>query len=111
MATETGRWVRVATLEELPLDAPVGLAADGVRLCLVRTQEGVFAILDRCTHRDFPLSAGEVDAEEGTIACAWHGATFDLRTGAVRALPAIRPVPVYPVEVRDGEVWVCLTGA
>jgi|DewCreStandDraft_2_1066082.scaffolds.fasta_scaffold00075_161 3-phenylpropionate/trans-cinnamate dioxygenase ferredoxin subunit len=111
MTPEGGRWVRVAQLDELPLDAPVGRAVDGLRLCLVRTADGVFALLDRCTHRDFPLSAGEVDPEEGTIACAWHGATFDLRTGAVRTLPAIRPVPVFPVEVRDGDVWVRLDGA
>jgi 3-phenylpropionate/trans-cinnamate dioxygenase ferredoxin component len=43
---------------------------------------------------------------DGTIECPRHGARFDARTGAVRALPAVRPVKSYPVEVEGEEVRV-----
>jgi 3-phenylpropionate/trans-cinnamate dioxygenase ferredoxin subunit len=36
-----------------------------------------------------------VDAAACTITCEWHGAAFDLRTGAPTCPPAIRPIAVY----------------
>ena len=40
------------------------------------------------------------------IVCPRHGARFDLRTGTVLSLPATEDVEAFPVEVRDGEVYV-----
>jgi len=68
----------------------------------------VYAIADVCSHRDFPLSVGEVDAEECSITCEWHGAAFSLRSGEPLCGPAIRPVSVFAVRVEDGEVLVDL---
>lgn len=42
----------------------------------------------------------------GTIECAWHGARFDITTGAVLQGPATDPLPVFEVMVRDGAVLV-----
>lgn len=95
----------VARLDELPEDAPVGLVTPGgVAVCLVRQGDVVHALADRCSHREFPLSAGLVEGCE--LECAWHGATFDLRTGAARRAPAVDPVPVYEVRVENGMVLV-----
>ena len=52
------------------------------------------------------LSEGEVDG--CTLECWLHGSRFDLRTGEPTGLPATEPVPVYPVEIRDGDVYVSL---
>ena len=52
------------------------------------------------------LDEGEI--EGCTLECWLHGSRFDLRTGEPTGLPAIEPVPVYPVEVRDGDVYVSL---
>ena len=41
-----------------------------------------------------------------SVVCPRHGARFDLRTGAVLSLPATEDVEAFPVEVRDGEVYV-----
>jgi 3-phenylpropionate/trans-cinnamate dioxygenase ferredoxin subunit len=38
--------------------------------------------------------------------CAYHGARFDACTGARKSLPAVLPVQAYPVDVRDGEIYV-----
>jgi 3-phenylpropionate/trans-cinnamate dioxygenase ferredoxin component len=35
-----------------------------------------------------------------------HGACFDLSTGAAVTPPASEPVPVYPVQVIGGRVYV-----
>ena len=39
------------------------------------------------------------------VECPRHGSEFDLTTGAPASLPATRPVPVYPVEIVEGEVF------
>ena len=76
-----------------------------VEVALVRDAEGAWhAISDICSHGQVSLSEGEVDG--CTIECWLHGSTFDLRTGAPLALPATRPVPVYPVTVDGDRVLV-----
>jgi 3-phenylpropionate/trans-cinnamate dioxygenase ferredoxin component len=72
-----------------------------VAVAVVRSGDGeLHAISDVCSHGAVSLSDGEVD--HATIECALHGSRFDLRTGIPTGLPAVRPVPVYPVTV-DGE--------
>ncbi|HWS58169.1 MAG TPA: non-heme iron oxygenase ferredoxin subunit [Actinotalea sp.] len=76
-------------------------AGGTVEVAVVRAADGtVHAISDICSHGQVSLSDGDV--EGSTIECWLHGSTFDLRTGAPLALPATRPVPVYPVTL-DGE--------
>jgi 3-phenylpropionate/trans-cinnamate dioxygenase ferredoxin component len=99
-------FVRVAALSEIDEGAVLGVEAAGKRVVVARVDGQVYALADNCTHRDFPLSLGEVDAEACTVTCEWHGAAFDLRTGAPACLPATRPVPVYAAKVEGGDVWV-----
>ena len=81
---------------------------DGHRIAVVRIGDSVYAIGDRCSHADYSLSEGEVDCDAKTLECWKHGSTFDLRTGEPETLPATRPVPVYDITVRDGDVVVTL---
>lgn len=82
----------------LELDGPDGSL---VEVALVRAEDGdYYAIGDVCSHGQVSLSEGEVDGL--TLECWLHGSTFDLRTGTPTGLPAIRPVPTYPVTY-DGE--------
>lgn len=79
------------------LDGPHGV----VEVAVVRTADGgVHAVSDLCSHGQVSLSDGEVEGH--TIECWLHGSTFDLTTGAPLALPATKPVSVYPVTL-DGE--------
>ena len=68
-------------------------------------------VRDRSTERDrHELTGRRPDPTalhgDGTIECAWHGARFDCRSGAVRRPPAIDPLPVYAVRVEQGRVLV-----
>ena len=98
--------VKAALLSDLPEGGALGIEVAGMRLALARVGDEVYAIADNCSHRDFPLSHGEVDPQTCTLTCEWHGAAFDLRTGAPTCPPAIRPIAVYPAKVEDGAVWV-----
>jgi nitrite reductase/ring-hydroxylating ferredoxin subunit len=75
---------------------------------------GVSVLLDRCPHRNLPLSMGRVH-DTGSLECAYHGWRFDgagqctavpgLLEGAEAAAPA-RAVGAYPAREQDGFVWV-----
>lgn len=99
-------FVTVARLAELPEGAVLGVEAEGHRICLARCEGEVYAFQDNCTHRDFPLSNGELDTDDCSITCEWHGARFDCRTGAALSPPATRPVKVYNVSVEGEEIRV-----
>ncbi|MEP6778392.1 MAG: Rieske (2Fe-2S) protein [Gemmatimonadaceae bacterium] len=91
-------------------DVPVGLPhsvrmPDGEMLCFVREGESVYAMVDRCPHRDFPLSGGDLVAP-CILECPWHGAQFDCKTGQVLQGPATDDLQMYAVRVTDGDVFV-----
>lgn len=75
-----------------------------VALCNV---DGEFhAFEDICTHQFAHLSEGKLSGWE--IECPLHGAKFDIRSGAAKTLPAVKPVPKHQVKVADGHVYVAL---
>jgi nitrite reductase/ring-hydroxylating ferredoxin subunit len=63
----------------------------------------IFALDNRCPHMGFPLERGSI--EDGILTCHWHHARFDLESGCTFDLWA-DDVPICPVEIRNGEVWV-----
>jgi 3-phenylpropionate/trans-cinnamate dioxygenase ferredoxin component len=79
---------------------------DGRVLVVVRIEDDVYVLDDRCSHEDFSLADGEVDADACEIECARHGAMFNLKDGAPTSLPATRPVARYDATVLDGRVQV-----
>lgn len=66
--------------------------------------EKICAIANLCTHDNGPL--GEGTLADGLIECPRHGARFDACTGAVKALPAVRPVRSYAVRVEGNDILV-----
>ena len=82
------------------------MEAEGKRVCLAHCEGQVYAFADNCTHRDFPLSEGELDTDECSVTCEWHGARFDVRDGRALCLPATKPVAVYACRVEEGDVLV-----
>jgi 3-phenylpropionate/trans-cinnamate dioxygenase ferredoxin subunit len=77
-------------------------------ICLARVGDDVFALVDRCSHQDWPLSDGEIEPFSCSIECTKHGSTFSLKDGAPECLPATVPVQVYPVRVEGDEVIVSI---
>jgi 3-phenylpropionate/trans-cinnamate dioxygenase ferredoxin subunit len=100
-------FIEVARLDDVPEPGVLGVEGpDGRQVCLVRLDGRITAFGDECTHQAFPLSAGDVHAEDGTLECIWHGARFDCRTGAVRRQPATDPLTPYAVRVEGDRVLV-----
>jgi 3-phenylpropionate/trans-cinnamate dioxygenase ferredoxin component len=99
--------IRVCAASEVAKGEVVAHDVDGVPIAVVHADDDNFyAVYDECSHAQIALSEGEIDG--CTLECWLHGSRFDLRTGEPTGLPATEPVPVYPVVVRDGDVYVDL---
>jgi 3-phenylpropionate/trans-cinnamate dioxygenase ferredoxin subunit len=97
--------VRILPEVELEPNQAFKITIDGVDIALVKDSAGVcHAIGDTCTHGDISLSEGFV--EDDTLECWAHGSKFDLNTGKPLTLPAYEPVPVYPVTIVDGDIYI-----
>jgi 3-phenylpropionate/trans-cinnamate dioxygenase ferredoxin subunit len=103
-----GKEVRLK-LDDLPEGAAVRVEGGRCGLCVVRLGYDVYALDDRCSHQNWPLSDGEVDASECSIECTKHGSTFSLKDGRPQCLPATQPVATYPVRVEGDEVVVSIS--
>ena len=97
-------WVNVAATGDCPPGQLKSVMVGSEPIVLANVDGEVYALEDKCSHEDFPLSDGELDG--GDVLCTYHGARFDACTGKNRSLPAVRPVKSYPVEIRDGAIYV-----
>lgn len=98
-------WVPVCRDAELGLRQVRVVVRREVRIAVFRGEDGrCYALEDRCPHRGAPLSAGVI-YDVCKIACADHGWTIDLASGAVQP-PERGQVRTFPVEVCDGQVLV-----
>jgi 3-phenylpropionate/trans-cinnamate dioxygenase ferredoxin subunit len=96
---------KVFSLDELEPGTAKKVVLGGVAIAVVRDSAGaVHALGDTCTHGDISLSEGFVEDE--TLECWAHGSAFGLADGAPRNLPAYEPVPVFAVEILDGDIYV-----
>lgn len=96
---------KVCTVDELSPSSARRVVLDGVPIAIVRDSSGdVHAIGDTCTHGDISLSEGFV--EDDGIECWAHGSKFSLTSGKPLNLPAFEPVPVFAVEIIDGDVYI-----
>lgn len=97
-------WVQVGNENDVAPGEAAVVEAEGKRLALCNTGDGLYAIDDVCTHDGGPLDQGKLDGIQ--IECPRHGARFDVTTGRALCLPAVRPVRTYPVRVTNGTVEV-----
>jgi phenylpropionate dioxygenase-like ring-hydroxylating dioxygenase large terminal subunit len=107
------RYFYVACLSEELGTGPLARVVAGVPLALFRSQGRAVALLDRCPHRNVPLSLGRVLAD-GRLECAYHGWQFDCE-GVCRKIPGLanaesareRRAEACAVVEQGGLVWVC----
>lgn len=99
-------YVKAANLSELPVGKCKAVDVQGVKIVLVRTADGVFALEDSCSHLGAPLSQGFVT--KSSITCEWHGASFSLKTGEAESAPAKDPVTTYEVRINGDEIEVLI---
>lgn len=96
---------KAIALSELVQDQAVRVVIDDKPIAIVLDAQGeVHAIGDTCSHGQISLAEGFVDGD--TLECWAHGSAFSLRSGKPLNLPAYEPVPVFVVEIENGDVYI-----
>jgi nitrite reductase/ring-hydroxylating ferredoxin subunit len=106
VAKHLDSFVRAARLDDVRATGRTSVRIAGHSLALFFHNGKVYAVDNRCPHMGFPLHRGSV--RDGILTCHWHHARFDLESGGTFDQFADE-ARVFPVEVRDGEVWVDLS--
>jgi nitrite reductase/ring-hydroxylating ferredoxin subunit len=102
----TKEFVLAGSLEELRAKGRLVVHGNHRPILVLYDHSRVFALDNRCPHMGFPLERGSVD--DGILTCHWHHARFDLESGCTFDLWD-DDVPIFPVELRNGQVWVKTT--
>ena len=112
-------WRALLPQAELPEGARRVVEVEAQSILLLQHQGRIHAVAARCPHLGGRLDKGAL-TDDGGIVCPRHHSAFDLATGDVKAwspwppgvgavLGAFRrehALPVYPVRVQDGAIWV-----
>ena len=102
----------VACLSKELKSKPLSIRIWDTPIVLFRDEQGIpRALLDRCSHRNVPLSLGS--CVKGGIQCPYHGWEFDGK-GHCRKIPALvgepessaRNIPSFPVREQQDHVWI-----
>jgi nitrite reductase/ring-hydroxylating ferredoxin subunit len=99
-----GEYVRVARRADIPPGSIVRVEAGGHVIAVANVGGEFFAIDDTCSHEEASLSEGGLTGD--VVVCARHGARFNVKTGRVLSLPAVRSVATYAVKVEGDDVLV-----
>ena len=103
MDAPKNEYVLAGSLDDLKAKGRLVVHGSHRPILVIYDRGRVFALDNRCPHMGFPLERGSI--EDGIVTCHWHHARFDLESGCTFDLWA-DDVPICPVEVRNGEVWV-----
>lgn len=98
-------FVKVATVDEIPVGGSKLVEVDRIRIALFNLGGELHAIEDVCTHDGGPLVEGEV-VNGCEVVCPRHGARFDIRTGAALSFPAFEATNTYEVQIDGNDVLV-----
>jgi len=106
MDAPNNEFALAGSLEELKTKGRLVVHGNHRPILVIYDRGRVFALDNRCPHMGFPLDRGSVD--DGILTCHWHHARFELESGCTFDLWA-DDVPICPVKVRNGDVWVKTT--
>jgi 3-phenylpropionate/trans-cinnamate dioxygenase ferredoxin subunit len=96
----------IAAADAVPMKGTLVVAHGGEQVLLVRSEAGVFAVENRCSHAYQELHGGKV--RKVSIFCPLHGLRFDLRNGCPSGDLTDQPIKAWKCEEVAGRVFVDL---
>jgi len=107
--TTAAVWTRIADAAAFGERQPWRTQIAGKDLLIVKLDGVLHAVDNQCTHAAACLHEGRLRGAR--IVCPLHGASFDVRTGAVLGAPAVIPLRRYEAREIDGGIEVLLSAA
>ena len=97
------KWTKLdVTAKGLEDRKPVVGDAKGTEILVVKIDDKIYAMANKCTHAGGPLNEGKfVGTDRCEIQCPWHGSVFCAKDGSVEQGPATFPEPAFETRVGD----------
>lgn len=106
MNIQAKNWVEIGQLSDIPRQGSRCVKNSDMTIAVFRTTDDrVFALEDKCPHKNGPLSQGIV--HDGCVTCPLHNWVISLETGAAQGADEGQTAS-FPVKVEDGVVFLGL---
>lgn len=106
MSMDDARWLEVGKLTDIPLRGSRCLKMGEMTIALFRTAENeVFAMEDKCPHKNGPLSQGIV--HDNCVTCPLHNWVISLKTGEAQGADEGKTL-TFPTRIEGEAVFVAL---
>ncbi len=104
MNAQTQNWVDLCELTAIPQRGARCVEAGENKIAVFRTaDDNIFALEDKCPHKDGPLSQGIV--HDGCVTCPLHNWVISLETGQAQGADE-GEVQTYPIRIENGNVQI-----
>lgn len=106
MNVQTQNWVAVGAIEDIPRRGARCVSYGAMTIAVFRTEnDRVFALEDKCPHRNGPLSQGIV--HDGCVTCPLHNWVISLETGEAQGADE-GATASFPVKLDGGKILLSL---
>lgn len=97
------QWVRVASVEDVPVGTGKELTAAGRVIALFNVEGEFYALDGVCPHAGGPLGEGVLQGD--VVTCPWHGWQFQVTSGQ-HCLNANLQHTAFPIKIEGSDVLV-----
>jgi nitrite reductase/ring-hydroxylating ferredoxin subunit len=96
---EEQQFVSVADVNDVPAGKMKHIEVGEKEILLANSEGKVYALCDRCSHTNAPLSMGALNGK--VVTCPMHGARFDVTTGKKIAEPMALDPSKFPEPIPE----------
>ena len=97
--TEQHQFIDISDIKDVPPGKMKSVVVEGKEILIANSDGKVYALCDRCTHMNAPLSMGTLNGK--IVTCAMHGARFDVTTGKKVAEPMSADPSKFPEPIPE----------
>lgn len=102
----TENWMAIGRLEDIPLRGARCVKNGDMTIAIFRTADDqVFALEDKCPHKNGPLSQGIV--HDGCVTCPLHNWVISLESGLAQGADEGETL-TFPVKIEDGKILLSI---
>lgn len=106
MNAVTKSWIYVGSIQDIPKRGARRVKQGEITIAIFRTADDrVFAIEDKCPHKNGPLSEGIV--HDGCVTCPLHNWVISLETGAAQGADEGQ-TSTFPVRMDGRKIFINL---
>lgn len=93
------QFIDTSDIKDIPLGKMKHVEFEDKEILLANSDGKVYALCDRCSHMNAPLSMGTLNGK--IVTCAMHGARFDVTTGKKVGEPMASDPSKFPEPIPE----------